>query len=96
MEAVWNRALGSLRGHPLVRDVRVRGTIAAVELDVPGGYLADVGRLLRHNCLECDVLLRPLGSVLYAMPPLCTSENSLDRIATTMRRAVEAAASQFP
>ena len=49
------------------------GAIAAAELKVPGGYLADVGRRLRMSCLEQGVLLRPLGSVLYAMPPFCTS-----------------------
>jgi adenosylmethionine-8-amino-7-oxononanoate aminotransferase len=90
MEAFWNTALSPLRSHPRVRDVRIRGTIAAIELDVPGGYLADVGRKLRHRCLEEGVLLRPLGSVLYAMPPLCTSQASLEQIAHAMIRAVTA------
>ena len=70
-------------------DLRVCGTIAAVELDVPGGYLADVGRQLRGTCLERGVLLRPLGSVLYAMPPLCTSDASLERIAQALFAAVQ-------
>src|SRR5262249_23863280 len=52
MEAFWREALAPLRGRPGVRDVRVRGSIAAVELDVPGGYLAAVGRRLRRSCLE--------------------------------------------
>ena len=43
-----------------------RGSIAAIELNVAGGYLADVGRQLRLRCLADDVLLRPLGSVLCA------------------------------
>jgi adenosylmethionine---8-amino-7-oxononanoate aminotransferase len=90
MEAFWNRALAPLRGHPRVRDLRIRGTIAAVELDVPGGYLADVGRELRRHCLQRGVLLRPLGNVLYAMPPFCTSDESLDQIAEAMTGAVNA------
>jgi adenosylmethionine---8-amino-7-oxononanoate aminotransferase len=89
MEAFWTEALAPLRDHPRVREVRVRGTIAAVELDVPGGYLADVGRELRRHCLEQGVLLRPLGNVLYAMPPLCTSDESLQRIAAAMIGAVQ-------
>jgi adenosylmethionine---8-amino-7-oxononanoate aminotransferase len=91
MQAFWNTKLDSLRSHPLVREVRVCGTIAAVELNVPGGYLADVGRQLRHRCLEHGVLLRPLGSVLYAMPPLCTSEHSLEQIADAMMQAINKA-----
>jgi adenosylmethionine-8-amino-7-oxononanoate aminotransferase len=59
-----------------------------VELKAEGGYLADVGRQLRRHCLEHGVLLRPLGSVLYAMPPFCTSENSLKQIADAMVGAV--------
>jgi adenosylmethionine-8-amino-7-oxononanoate aminotransferase len=89
MAAFWNTQLGSLRSHPRVRDVRVCGTIAAVELDVPGGYLADAGRQLRRHCLEKGVFLRPLGSVLYAMPPFRTSTNSLQQIADAMLSAVK-------
>jgi adenosylmethionine-8-amino-7-oxononanoate aminotransferase len=88
MEAFWNTRLDPLRSHPRVREVRVCGTIAAVELKAEGGYLADVGRQLRRHCLEHGVLLRPLGSVLYAMPPFCTAENSLKQIADAMVGAV--------
>jgi adenosylmethionine-8-amino-7-oxononanoate aminotransferase len=89
MEAFWRRELAPLRDRPGVRNVRVRGSIAAVELDVVGGYLATVGRRLRRSCLEDGVFLRPLGNVLYAMPPFRTSEASLRRIAAAMTRAVD-------
>ena len=89
MEWFWNAALEPLRASKKVRDLRIRGTIAAIELDVAGGYLADVGRHLRRTCLADGALLRPLGSVLYAMPPFCTSEESLHRIANAMIRAVK-------
>jgi adenosylmethionine-8-amino-7-oxononanoate aminotransferase len=90
LEAFWKNALAPLRGHPRVHDVRIRGSIAAVELNVPGGYLADVGRQLRESCLKESVLLRPLGSVLYTMPPLGTSEPSLGQIARAMTQAIAA------
>ena len=89
MERFWSEALAPLRTHPRVREVRVCGIIAAVELDLPGGYLAPIGQQLRSKCLEQGVLLRPLGSVLYAMPPYCTSDASLERIASAMRHAIE-------
>jgi adenosylmethionine-8-amino-7-oxononanoate aminotransferase len=89
MEEFWQTALAPLRRNGKVRELRIRGTIAAVELCVPGGYLADVGRAMRRRCLAEGVLLRPLGAVLYAMPPLCTSPESLERIAAAMIRAVE-------
>jgi len=67
-----------------VKNARVRGLIAAIELDVPGGYLAEVGAGIRRAALARGVMLRPLGNVVYAMPPLCTANDSLARIADAM------------
>ena len=55
-----------------------------------GDAKPQIYRLLRRRCLERGVLLRPLGSVLYAMPPFCTSDASLEQIADAMVSAVEA------
>lgn len=90
MEAFWRQALADLRSHPRVRDVRCRGSLAAVEVDAAGGYLADVARQLRQRCLDQGVLLRPLGNVLYSLPPFCTSPASLERIARAIAGAVAA------
>ena len=90
IESFWKDKLESLRGNPLVRDVRIRGAIGAIELKADGGYLADIGRLMRQTCLGAGVSLRPLGNVLYAMPPFCTSDSSLERIADAMFAAVKA------
>jgi adenosylmethionine-8-amino-7-oxononanoate aminotransferase len=92
MEAFWREALAPVADRAAVR---IRGSIAAVELDAPGGYLAGVGRRLRQSCLEDGVFLRPLGNVLYAMPPFRTSETSLRRIADAMCRAVKEARSRL-
>jgi adenosylmethionine---8-amino-7-oxononanoate aminotransferase len=88
IEACWRERLLPLGDLRHVRDVRIRGSIAAVELAVEGGYLADVGSRLRRICQDQGVLCRPLGNVLYALPPLLTSDDSLDRIAAAMRSAV--------
>jgi len=88
IEAFWRNSLEPLRGRPGVKDVRVCGTIGAVELDAPGGYLADIGQRIRQLAIDRGVLLRPLGPVVYAMPPLCTSDESLARIAATIHSAV--------
>jgi adenosylmethionine-8-amino-7-oxononanoate aminotransferase len=34
-------------------------------------------------------MLRPLGSVLYALPPYCTSDASLQQIAAAMIASVD-------
>jgi len=68
--------------------VRVRGSIAAVEVHAPGGYLADASQRMRQACLERGVLLRPLGNVLYALPPYGTARESMEQIVAAMEDAI--------
>lgn len=94
LEAFWQQALEPLRRLPQVRDLRIKGSLAAIELNDPGGYLAEVGRHLRRFCLQQGVFLRPLGNVLYALPPLGIADSSLEQLAEVLRRAV-ASCQQF-
>jgi adenosylmethionine-8-amino-7-oxononanoate aminotransferase len=89
----WQVTAARLRELPAASNVRVFGTILALDVGERAGYLADVAPRMRAVCLERNVLLRPLGNVLYALPPLCTSDESLARIAEAMRAAVLAAGS---
>jgi adenosylmethionine-8-amino-7-oxononanoate aminotransferase len=91
MQAYWQQVLTELAELPQVREVRICGSIAAVEMaEQASGYLAEIGQRMRRSCLEDGVLLRPLGSVLYAMPPLRTRRESLEKISKAMIRAVTA------
>ena len=60
-------------------DVRVIGGVAAVELasDKPG-YLDGIGPRLTAAFLERGLLLRPLGNVVYFMPPYCITESETE------------------
>lgn len=87
----WRTRLALFESMPLVKDIRTAGVIAAIDLNLLGGYLAEAAPEMRRAALECGVLLRPLGNVLYAMPPFCTSDASLERIAEAMERAVAVA-----
>jgi adenosylmethionine-8-amino-7-oxononanoate aminotransferase len=68
--------------------VRRTGGIVAVDLVPPkgeaSGYLAGAAPRLRAAANERGVLLRPIGNVLYALPPSCTTEAQTERIATVM------------
>jgi adenosylmethionine-8-amino-7-oxononanoate aminotransferase len=77
----WLRAgLEPLRDLALVGDVRVLGGIGVVELVVDkrtkaaGGYLDTLGPRLTEAFLTRGLLLRPLGNVLYFLPPYVISE----------------------
>ena len=75
-------------------DLRTFGGITALDLPVEDeGYLSDAGARLKAAARQesPDVLLRPLGNVLYAMPPACATDEECDLIAARMAAVVEAA-----
>jgi adenosylmethionine-8-amino-7-oxononanoate aminotransferase len=92
----WHRELGEgVRKHPRLSRFRVMGTIAAMELlsDGSGGYFDASGPLLRMAFLDAGVLLRPLGNVIYILPPYCITEEELARIYETIVSVVDALSS---
>jgi adenosylmethionine---8-amino-7-oxononanoate aminotransferase len=70
--------LEPLRSLPQVGDVRVIGGVGVVELEGDGGYLSDIGPRLGAAFLERDLLLRPLGNILYFMPPYVITERETE------------------
>ena len=95
LEAIGARIhaeLRSLSSDPRVRDVRHLGGMAALDLVVPAddaGYLSSRAPAIRRAAVEKGVLLRPLGDVLYALPPACTSDEEAGRIGQTMCALVD-------
>lgn len=78
-----------LAAHPRVRDLRRLGGMVALDLvDERPGYLAAATPKLRAAAIARGVLLRPLGNVLYALPPACVEEPEIDLLAATMRALV--------
>jgi len=73
--------LEALANHPKVKQRRVMGTIAAFDMDVKGpkGYLNNAGQALKSISMNNGVFLRPLGSVVYLLPPLCISDSQLEK-----------------
>lgn len=75
---------------PRFEHVRRTGTIAALDLRVGNaGYLAEVGPKLRAFFLERGLLVRPLGNVIYVLPPYCVTSDELDRLYETIDEAAE-------
>jgi adenosylmethionine-8-amino-7-oxononanoate aminotransferase len=70
IESIHSERLPFFASHPAVADVRSLGTIAAIELRAAdAGYLSQMRSRLYPFFLEQGVLLRPLGNVLYMVPP---------------------------
>jgi adenosylmethionine-8-amino-7-oxononanoate aminotransferase len=84
LETQLREGLAPLLALPIVGDVRVLGGVGAVELVADkatknaGGYLDQIGRSLSSAFLERGLLLRPLGNVLYFMPPYVITDDQVD------------------
>jgi adenosylmethionine-8-amino-7-oxononanoate aminotransferase len=78
LEKQLRAGLEPLRVLPNVGDVRVIGGVGIVELKGEGGYLDQIGPRLAAAFLARDLLLRPLGNVIYFMPPYAITEAQTD------------------
>jgi adenosylmethionine-8-amino-7-oxononanoate aminotransferase len=89
------RGLRPLASHPAVGEVRIIGGVGIVELvsdkstKSTGGYLDDVGPRLTRAFLDRGLLLRPLGNVVYAMPPYVITEAETDWMTTQMAEVID-------
>ena len=83
--------LEELAEQKTVQRVRCLGTVAAFEVDAGrSGYLNPIGKQLQRLCLEEGVYLRPLGNVVYLLPPLCISDPELQQCYRAITRGLEA------
>jgi adenosylmethionine-8-amino-7-oxononanoate aminotransferase len=91
MEARHRPHLERLAVHPGVRQPRLLGGIAAFDLVVESpGYLNPAGRRLQALVRHEGVFLRPLGQVIYLLPPLCIDDDQLERCYRAIAKALDA------
>lgn len=80
IEAQHRRALDRLQQTGRTRWPRVMGTIAAFDLVANAGYLSPIGSELAAYARKHGVLIRPLGNVVYLMPPYRITEEQLETV----------------
>lgn len=82
--------MAAFRELPGVANVRTLGMVGAVELsDGPDGErAASRVQRARKELLDRGILLRPLGSVLYLMPPLIIDREVLDSLGRTLYEVI--------
>jgi adenosylmethionine-8-amino-7-oxononanoate aminotransferase len=77
LERVFRVRLEGLRRRPVVGDVRCIGAVAIIELLSNGGYLDRIGPQLSGAFLKRGLFLRPLGNILYFMPPYVITDDEV-------------------
>jgi len=89
IERIHRERLPEFRNHAAVSDVRMLGTIAAIELHAQDrGYLSRVRTRLYPYFLDRGILLRPLGNVIYTVPPYVISADDLHYVYDTIGTAL--------
>lgn len=85
--ALFAREISS---HPKVKNLRQRGTILAFDWDTgqETSYFHDLRNRLYHFFLNEGLVLRPLGNVIYIMPPYCMTAENLDTIYAKIKEAL--------
>lgn len=86
-----------LNDHPHVAEVRQHGMICAIELvknkitREPYDWQERRGLRIYQHGMEHGVLLRPIGNVVYFMPPYVITTAEIDRMIDTAIRGIERA-----
>ena len=83
----WHSKFKSeIRANAFVNDVRHRGTILAIELKTEdAGYLNNIRDKAYQFFMDRKVILRPLGHIIYILPPYCISEEDMQKVYAVIR-----------
>ena len=86
---IHGERLAELKKYAVLGETRQIGTIGAIELRAEdAGYLSAMRPKLYAFFLERGVLLRPLGNVVYVLPPYVISPEELHRVWDVIEEAV--------
>ena len=90
LEARYHAHAPAFRAHPRVHDLRILGSILAFDLHASArGYLDPAGARLQRAAFARGLYLRPLGDVVYLMPPAATPPEVLDDALTALLAALD-------
>ncbi|MFD1769005.1 adenosylmethionine--8-amino-7-oxononanoate transaminase [Sphingobacterium suaedae] len=78
-------------GHPKLQQVRQCGTILVLEWKTGHGssYFSEISEFLYPFFLDRGILVRPLGNVLYLVPPFCISGEQLNYVYDQILEALD-------
>jgi adenosylmethionine-8-amino-7-oxononanoate aminotransferase len=90
IQGIHRQRASALASHPAVADMRTIGTVMALELkaDDPG-YFSPLRPALYDFYLSKGVLLRPLGNVVYILPPYVITEEELHYVYDVITESLE-------
>jgi beta-alanine--pyruvate transaminase len=81
LEDRWADAAMSLKGHPLIEDIRTLGLVAAIDMkSVDGQPGLRAYKVMENGFHDHDIVLRITGDTIALSPPLMINEAQIDEI----------------
>lgn len=83
--------LQKIKHHPKIKTARQTGTILAMEWETGDStsYFSTLRDKLYQYFLAAGIILRPLGNIIYILPPYCITDDELNYIYSTITKALE-------
>ena len=80
-----------IKKHPKVTTTRVLGTIFALEIKKEGeeSYYGSMRTKLYNFFIENGIIIRPVGNIVYILPPYIISDEQLQKIYEVVEKALE-------
>lgn len=77
--------------HACIHNLRFCGTIVAMDFITQDqeGYFNKIGAQLSAYLLNEGVLVRPLGNILYILPPYCITEEQLSTVYKALQKFID-------
>lgn len=77
-----------ISGHPAVKEIRSLGTIVALEIknDEGTSYSNPIRKKIYPYFLEQGILIRPLGNILYVVPPFVITNDELQTVYGSIKK----------
>jgi adenosylmethionine-8-amino-7-oxononanoate aminotransferase len=90
IEAMHNEFSARIKNHPKLKTIRQTGTILAIEWQTGDdtSYFNSLRDTLYLYFLEAGIILRPLGNIIYILPPYCISNSDLAYIYDKIEQAL--------
>jgi len=80
-----------IKDHPKIKTTRQTGTILAMEWETGDNtsYFNSLRDKLYNYFLDAGIILRPLGNIIYILPPYCITTEELNYIYSKIEQALE-------
>jgi adenosylmethionine-8-amino-7-oxononanoate aminotransferase len=91
IEASHQQFAAKIKHHPKIKTIRQTGTIVAMEWETGDNtsYFSSLRDKLYHYFLAEGIILRPLGNVIYILPPYCITDAELGYVYSKIEQALE-------